>query len=633
MSKPITLTILTETGNIFSETDIRYVIPLYQRAFAWEDEEISQLIEDIKDFTEDNYYIGSLVVNKNGNQYEVIDGQQRLTALFLLLKSLKIAGVKDILTFACRKKSDETLKTINNLHILRDEDIEETLEKGKLIIDRIIGHNFDKKAFLNQLKKVKLFRIEVPNNTDLNRYFEIMNTRGEQLEQHDILKAKLMGYIKSNDNYKERFAKIWEACSDMTGYVQMHFDTNLRKDLFGDDWRDLPKNSLTKNMQSKSEKVNGFDIRNIVKTSFKVDNTDGINERDERIRFESIISFPYFLLHTLKVLIADKGIKHINDGESIINELLDDKKLTDTFDRVIKMGMIGNKTISENKESFSIDFINCLLRCRFLFDKYIVKREFINENSDGEWSIKQLKSFGQASNKKAYYSNTDFRQFGEWDKTRAARFEINLMLQSCLRVSYTSPKIMHWITDLLKWLYQDNCKNLNELNKFETKTESIAKKAVKADYLDSNDYNLSVNTPHIVFNYLDFLLWKEKRTADFVFEFRNSVEHWYPQHPSEDTFEKWADGVNNFGNLCIIQRNINSKFSNLSPDAKKSTFNEMIAKGSLKLRKMAELTVAGNGKNASYHWRDDVCKEHQKAMIDMLKKAVDVTYHNRSNYS
>lgn len=94
MSKPITLTILTETGNIFSETDIRYVIPLYQRAFAWEDEEISQLIEDIKDFTEDNYYIGSLVVNKNGNQYEVIDGQQRLTALFLLLKSLKVDGVK-----------------------------------------------------------------------------------------------------------------------------------------------------------------------------------------------------------------------------------------------------------------------------------------------------------------------------------------------------------------------------------------------------------------------------------------------------------------------------------------------------------------------------------------------------------
>lgn len=37
----------------------------------------------------------------------------------------------------------------------------------------------------------------VPENTDLNRYFEIMNTRGEQLEQHDILKARLMKHLKT----------------------------------------------------------------------------------------------------------------------------------------------------------------------------------------------------------------------------------------------------------------------------------------------------------------------------------------------------------------------------------------------------------------------------------------------------
>ena len=66
------------------------------------------------------------------------------------------------------------------------------------------------------------FDPEVPENTDLNRYFEIMNTRGEQLEQHDILKATLMRYLP-DDSEKSTFAKIWDACSDMTGYVQMHF--------------------------------------------------------------------------------------------------------------------------------------------------------------------------------------------------------------------------------------------------------------------------------------------------------------------------------------------------------------------------------------------------------------------------
>ena len=48
---------------------------------------------------------------------------------------------------------------------------------------------------MSRLAHVVLYRIEVPEHTDLNRYFEIMNTRGEQLEQHDILKAQLMGYL------------------------------------------------------------------------------------------------------------------------------------------------------------------------------------------------------------------------------------------------------------------------------------------------------------------------------------------------------------------------------------------------------------------------------------------------------
>ena len=46
-------------------------------------------------------------------------------------------------------------------------------------------------------------------------------------------------------------------------------------------------------------------------------------------------------------------------------------------------------------------------------------------------------------------------------------------------------------------------------------------------------YEMGVNTPHIVFNYLDYLLWKAnvEKYNDFSFEFRNSVEHWYPQTP------------------------------------------------------------------------------------------------------
>jgi hypothetical protein len=324
------------------------------------------------------------------------------------------------------------------------------------------------------------------------------------------------------------------------------------------------------------------------------------------------------------------NVQHINQGETLVYELLDDKKLTDTFTRVIVHGQIKGKRISVMEEKFSLNFIKCLLKCRFLFDKYIIKREFLNENSIGEWSLKQLEVSGQASQKKAYYINTDFGQSGEWSETRRLRHEKILMLQSCLRVSYTSPKVMHWITELLKWLYINGSENLHVLNEYEWKVESIAANAVKNDYLDADEdgiYNWGTDTPHIVFNYLDYLLWKEepKRHSTFIFEFRNSVEHWYPRNPSGDTFEHWTndDGVDDFGNLCLVQRAINSRFSNMAPEAKKSTFNEMIAKGSLKLKKMAEMTIASETKSSSQNWKDELYAIHESEMLHKLKEACE----------
>lgn len=80
-----------EENNIFN-TDKRFQIPLYQRSFAWEDKQLIQLLEDINDSCVDpnsKYYIGTLVVADKGVYYEVVDGQQRLTSLFLLLHCLK----------------------------------------------------------------------------------------------------------------------------------------------------------------------------------------------------------------------------------------------------------------------------------------------------------------------------------------------------------------------------------------------------------------------------------------------------------------------------------------------------------------------------------------------------------------
>ena len=615
------------------DKEVHYVIPRYQRAYAWEDKEIVQLIDDINDSTGD-YYIGSLVVAKvKGKEetYEVVDGQQRLTTLYLLLHYLVSRRrlereVGKTLSFDCRPNSNYTLVHIQDLlskekPLADDMDrIEQSILNGLKVIEQkfTVGDVIDVEAFIERLKSVILYRIEVPEHTDLNRYFEIMNTRGEQLEQHDILKAKLMGYL-SDRREQEFFSRVWNACSDMTGYVQMHFAKAEREEIFGDKWSpDKLSGSWSrytgclKMGQSADE---GFSITSVTRSDFKVAALDAVRESDNTpIRFDSIIGFPHFLLHVLRVFLRVENVS-LSKGSGL-GSLLDDKRLLADYNKVIACGQMGAKPIKENEASFARKFILFLLRSRFLFDQFIIKREYAGDDQEGVWSLKELCTAGAGYKKKAYYANTRLRYENEWEKTYAPRNKECLMIQSALRVSYTSPKVMHWITELLVWLFNNN---KTERYKLTDEAERIAAEAVKDNFLATGNYELGVQTPHVVFNYLDYLLWKEgkEKYKDFVFEFRNSVEHWYPQHPSEGTFELW-DGIDTFGNLCIISRSVNSKFSNLSPESKMKSYKKMVQKGSLKLRIMGDIIERGTSET----WRLSECAKHEEEMISLLCEAV-----------
>lgn len=613
------------------DTNTHYVIPRYQRAYAWEDKEIAQLIDDINDIdSSENYYIGSLVVSKVQDKpktYEVVDGQQRLTTLFLLLQYLVSEGALEgelgqTLSFDCRSKSKYTLSNIQQ--ILADKkpsaDYEENIDQSILNGIKAIRQKFtsdkglNQNEFVSRLQHVILYRIEVPEHTDLNRYFEIMNTRGEQLEQHDILKARLMRFL-NNRKEQELFSRIWNTCSDMTGYVQMHFSPLDRQNIFGGEWNHYPADNWRDYLcclGTTEETENDATINEIISPDFRVNNVDGTLEDDIHVRFESIIDFPYFLLHALRVFVELYNVSLKKD----LGELLDDKKLIEDFENLIKYGTINDEPINGNKEKFAKMFIIHLLQTRYLFDMFIIKREFTGEDKDGEWSLKELFTSGQGSKKKAYYSNTKLKYNNEWEKTYTPRNKECLMIQSALRVSYTSPKVMHWITELILWLFEND-----EKAQLTNEAEYIASRATKKNFLDGEDYRLGVTTPHIVFNFLDYLLWKNNKSkySDFEFEFRNSVEHWYPQNPSDDSFDSWGD-KDTFGNLCIISRSVNSKFSNLSPESKMKSYDKMVKKGSLKLRIMGEIIQECSNED----WIKTQCKEHESKMIEILETACEI---------
>ena len=221
--------------NIFIGSE--YIIPIYQRNYAWEKDEIEQLLTDIYD-SNGRYYLGSLIVDEIApNTFSVIDGQQRLTTLFLLLTYLKDGTLaKNTLRFEAREKSNITLNDLREKQNLeKDGFYSNEIIEGFAVIKNFFSIQEAKKTeyktqFVSKLANILIIRTQVPKQIDLNHYFEIMNTRGEQLELHEIAKGKILSVIdKDIPKFKAVAGLIWNKCSQMDSYIQMNFDKTSRK--------------------------------------------------------------------------------------------------------------------------------------------------------------------------------------------------------------------------------------------------------------------------------------------------------------------------------------------------------------------------------------------------------------------
>ena len=111
-------------NNIILETkfvaDIRgsFYIPSYQRGYRWSETEVVRLLDDIYQNGKKNYCLQPVVVRKKGDQYELIDGQQRLTTLYLIYKYMKNVNPffnepAFTLSYQTRDQSEEFLKTLD----------------------------------------------------------------------------------------------------------------------------------------------------------------------------------------------------------------------------------------------------------------------------------------------------------------------------------------------------------------------------------------------------------------------------------------------------------------------------------------------------------------------------------------
>ena len=654
-----------------------YMIPVYQRNYAWEEDEITALIKDVYDSACKNpkapYYIGTLVTYKRGDsEYEVIDGQQRLTTIYIILKALGVKQFRNKLTYGARKVSASTIQRLDDYPDLGKE-VDDGIRNGYKFAEKAINtivNASERKAFEQYfLHNVHIIHYSVPKDVDLNHYFEVMNSRGEQLEKHEIVKSKLSQYLKGKE--VATFSRVWEACSEMNVYIQQTFPNS---DIFGyslhkfliECFEDIPE-------QDES------DGKETIKALLKhpISKIEEVSASEQNDKFQPIIDFPNFLLIVLKVTMM--GYEDFDPTEFT----LDDKELLNEFYKVLDS--------MDDKAGFAKEFVFNLLKAKFLLDNYIVHHSIDNKEllGDNPW---KLQYYYKESKNKKYPKNLT--------ATQDVQKEL-VHLLSMFEVSFTPKQRKNYLFYCLLYLfdnyepsdrdYLEFLKNLadkyfydvylnpdclNERNQpgpnaFDNeiiKDGALNVEEIGCDDVDYRDVFEEIykqgraDVPLFVFNYTDYILWKKyaetlrgnkikkesKERTQFFNELgcsdfeldpfnnfyfsrtRKSLEHYYPQAKAGEGKPLSTDDINCFGNFAMISAEANSSGSNWDPMTKLDHYSDgksdQVSVASLKFKIMMQICRDNhkamlNGdmdRGAGMEWNAEDIQVHQRKMLDII---------------
>ena len=415
--------------------------------------------------------------------------------------------------------------------------------------------DYEKQQFKEYLNNnVIIVRTILPSDTDVAAYFEIMNNRGEQLQEHEIIKALMMKELDSNQRMV--FSSIWDACSQMSIPLQRtlrEYRLNGQFPLFGTNYDSLNTSYIFEYKNDTSE-CRTLSIDEILLSSdSKTDNVN--NDNDTETKYEPIIDFPNFLMHIFKQI--NREIQ------------LNSNNLLDSYDRI-------KSSIS------SVEFLERMLKTRCLFDRYVIKSQGEGEEDENiKWKMLKPYLFTYKKENSLRFKNTFSGGYNEAEENEPEN-DIQkriVMQQSMLQVTFRNKKYKNWLFDLLTWLYDYNVDNVDpcSLSAYLDKWildyyDNLENKTIQTEDTEWKFEALGTYTPHFVFNIIDYLYWVAKRTGranvryndeidDFYFRYYNSIEHHLPQS-YEDTGNV---NIDNIGNLCLISRRKNSSLNDKAP--------------------------------------------------------------------
>lgn len=233
-----------------------YIVPSYQRHYVWEEDNINALLEDIKDNylerNDEEYFLGSYIIQSKNDNNDLLDGQQRITTLFLLFAFLRdyertenqyrsefqdyiyqgakpMSGIKERvrLTYEIRGNVKSFINEFiipTNSIIDKWEAIKEKANDSKenISIQHMCRALLCFKKFFDENDTIDIVQYVTFINTnmvmiyisadtleDAFRMFSIMNDRGVKLSNADILKSSNLEVI-SDKKDMESYAREWE---------------------------------------------------------------------------------------------------------------------------------------------------------------------------------------------------------------------------------------------------------------------------------------------------------------------------------------------------------------------------------------------------------------------------------------
>ena len=616
---------IVDSGLIFS-------IPLYQRLFEWGEDQIIQLLDDLyssyKRDKESPYYIGMLTVKRTENSIELVDGQQRFTAMILLGVHFKW---NDFLYV-----STETDNTLRLQFTAREEDkkyleakikgiecsfLNEKMENGLNYISKhlkkILQNNSDKDFENYIFEKLTFFLSELPGNyspMELNTYFERMNTSGKSLENYEILKVDIIRLLRTD---KEKYTLLWNACSIMEKMIlRKHNNEQL------DSLRNRYKNAMIEIIQN-GNIDNAFEK---YQTKFDIEEEDSDDNQDleatsiaigdiaintenpykiikRRTDEHSLLTFPEFLLQVLYICLNMNISEKEKDGKAVegmlVTDFFDVRKLCDTF-----------KWAFEKRGLDAETFMRKLGLYRLITDYFIIR---MNDEDEEPYPFKLYK--------------------GDDKEKMKVRMYLAMLYSASSAMTYYM-----WMPQLLTYLEcfvsTNDCLDINA-------TEYLAKlKAIDNKWHPEQnvvDNNLTYTTiDRYWFWRIDYYLWEQRElffknellnvVEKYVFRRNRSIEHIAPQHPKDEYGDKtrfyWDDESRPevawkrdcLGNMVMISSGQNSTLTNSCFEVKHAVM-QRYASGSGTVESLKMLYVYSKYKS----WSLDNIDEHQRFSMNVLK--------------